>query len=42
MIVFYSVYDNSGTRDFCFTELFSNVIIDEIDLSYWAVPGTLE
>lgn len=41
MTVFYSIYDERGTRDYCFTRYLGNIIFDEIDISYWVVPGTI-
>jgi hypothetical protein len=41
MTVFYSYwYDN--TRNISFIRYLSECICDEADISYWAVPGTLE
>ena len=42
MVVFYSIYDHSGSREYCFTSWLGDIIFEDIDLSYWAVPGTLE
>ena len=42
MTVFYSIYNEDGTRDYCFTQYLSNIIFPDLDLSYWIVPGTLE
>ena len=41
MTVFYSIYDY-GRRDFCVTKYLGNIIFDDLDISYWVVPGTLE
>ena len=41
MTVFYSIYNEDGTRDYCFTQYLSNIIFHDLDLSYWIVPGTL-
>ena len=40
MTVFYSIYNDDGTRDFCFTKYLGNIIFTDLDLSYWIVPGT--
>ena len=42
MTVFYSIYDERGTRDYCVTQCLGNIIFEELDLSYWIVPGTLD
>ena len=41
MTVFYSVR-RDGTFEFCFTRLLGNIVIPDVDVSYWVVPGTLE
>lgn len=40
MTVFYSVRRDE-TYEFCFTRFLGNIIIPDVDVSYWAVPGTL-
>jgi hypothetical protein len=40
MTVFYSIYDERGTRDYCFTQYLGNLLL-ETDISYWIVPGTI-
>ena len=41
MTVFYSIYSNTGHREYCFTNWLGDIIFQDIDLSYWIVPGTL-
>jgi len=41
MVVFYSICDEYGTRRIDAIGWLSNVILP-VDISYWAVPGTLE
>jgi len=42
MTVFYSVR-RDGTFEFsCFAGLLGNIVIPDVDVSYWIVPGTLE
>lgn len=41
MIVFYSIYDEQGTRKHAYIKWMADVIL-ATDISYWAVPGTLE
>lgn len=40
MTVFYSIFEN-GNRDYTFTRYMGNIIFEDLDISYWAVPGTL-
>ncbi len=40
MTVFYSIYDNTGHREYCFTKYLGNLLLDA-DISYWIVPGTI-
>ena len=40
MTVFYSIYDERGTREYCFTQYLGSVILST-DISYWVVPGTI-
>ena len=41
MIVFYSIVDEYGTRRIdVITWLYNSIL--PVDISYWAVPGTLE
>lgn len=42
MVVFYYVANDSGKRQIDAINWLTDVIIDPIDISYWAVPGTLE
>lgn len=41
MTVFYTMCENKS-REYLFTRMLGNIIFDDIDISYWAVPGTLE
>lgn len=41
MVVFYTVRDAQGSRSIDFINWLSEVILP-VDISYWAVPGTLE
>ena len=41
MTVFYTRCE-SGIREYTFTSWLGDVIFEDIDLSYWVVPGTLE
>lgn len=40
MTVFYSIFDNN-LREYTFTQYMGNIIFEDLDISYWAVPGTL-
>ena len=40
MTVFYSIYDSTGHREYCFTQYLGNLLLDA-DISYWIVPGTI-
>ena len=45
MTVFYSMcgddrYGADGRRDYTFTRYLGNIIFDDLDISYWIIPGT--
>ena len=42
MTVFYSIYNEDGTRDYCFTQYLSNIIFPDLDLSYKSEEHTSE
>lgn len=41
MVVFYSMWYDGG-RMVTFTRYMGNCIVEPVDISYWAIPGTLE
>lgn len=41
MTVFYSIC-HDGHREYSAIRWLGNVILDEVDISYWIVPGTME
>lgn len=41
MTVFYTMF-RDGSRDYTFTRYLGHLIIPDVDISYWIVPGTLE
>jgi hypothetical protein len=42
MVVFYSMWYDPMHMKYTFTRYLGNLILDDVDISYWAVPGTLE
>ena len=42
MVVFYTIMDITGHRGYVYCVGLGDIIFEDIDLSYWAVPGTLE
>ena len=42
MTVFYTIMDITGHREYTVTSWLGDIIFEDIDLSYWVVPGTLE
>lgn len=41
MTVFYSIL-GPRRREYSFINWLGNVILDDVDISYWVVPGTLD